>query len=305
MKLYTAGVYTSNFDIDGRLFNRLTDVEKDSRRGIKHYLESYHYIQKQSFIDLLRKDGKQVFLDSGAYSAFTKGVDVSLKDYCLYIQENEDIILKDDGVVVASVLDAIGDPLQTWRNQNAMERLGVSPLPCFHYGDDERYLQDYISRYDHITLGGMVPIPNPLVRVWLDRLWEKYLTDGAGRPRLKVHGFGLMTEYFLKDYPWYSTDSSTWVQKALNGILLGFTLPDLHISDNSPRTKVQNQHFNTMPDAYKKLYVQDITNRGYSIERLQQNYASRWSYNIQIMNELNYKYENADIKFQIKQKGIF
>ena len=310
MNLFIAGIYTSNFELGGRIYNRLPDVEKQSREQVVNYLESYHYIKKQSYVDKVRSDGKKVFLDSGAFSAFTKGVDVSLPDYCTYIQEHDDIIERSDGTVLASVLDAIGDPLKTWQNQQAMERLGVTPLPCFHYGEDERYLEDYINKYDYITLGGMVPVNNKVLKIWLDRIWEKYLIDGAGRPRLKVHGFGVMTEVFLKAYPWFSVDSSTWVQKALNGMLLGHTLggkllPDLHISENSPRVKVHGAHFATMTREYKTLYRADIEQRGYSLLRLVKEYASRWCYNIQIMNELNEKYRNADIEFRPLQRRLF
>ena len=57
---------------------------------------------------------------------------------------------------MASVLDGIGDPLQTYRNQLEMEARGIRPLPCFHAGEDEKYLEYYIQNYEYITLGGMV-----------------------------------------------------------------------------------------------------------------------------------------------------
>lgn len=203
MKLYLAGLYTSNFDLHGRLFARLTEAEKKHRLEVRYLLESYHYIHRQSYVDKLRRDGVKVFLDSGAFSAFTKGVEIDIPGYCQYIRDNEDIVEKSDGILCASVLDGIGDPLKTWQNQLYMESLGVQPLPCFHYGEDERYLEWYISKYEYITLGGMVPISTPQLKVWLDHLWDKYLTDGSGRPRLKVHGFGLTTLSLMERYPWH------------------------------------------------------------------------------------------------------
>jgi hypothetical protein len=92
MRIYLAGLYTSNFDLHGRLFNRLTPAERAHRLAVRHYLESYHYVGHGSHVARMRRDGVKVFLDSGAFSAFTKGVAVDLPAYCDYIQTNHDLI---------------------------------------------------------------------------------------------------------------------------------------------------------------------------------------------------------------------
>lgn len=308
MNLYVAGIYTSNFNVSSNAHRRLNEVEQRAVRITPHLLESYHYIKSDHYVNLIREDGKKVFLDSGAFSAFTKGVTIDIRDYCAYIQRNKDIILEEDGILVASVLDSIGDPLKTWQNQDAMERQGVKPLPCYHYHDgDERFLEDYVKRYDYITLGGMVAVQNKPLRLWLDRIWEKYLIDGAGRPKIRVHGFGLMAEEFLRDYPWYSTDSSSWVQAAMNGGLLtiGYSTKIMRISSNSPQAKVEGAHYDNLPPLVKEKIASDIEQRGWDVERLRTFHFSRWAYNVQIMNELNDKYAGYDQTFKITQKGIF
>jgi len=287
VELYLAGLYTSNFDIEGRLFNRLTEAEKEHRKAVRYYLESYHYIHRQSFIDKIRKDKIQVFLDSGAFSAFTKGIEVDMPAYCRYIQENKDIILEIDGNVCASVLDSIGSAQGTYENQLAMERLGVRPLPCFHYGEDERYLEWYISHYDHITLGGMVPISTPQLKLWLDRIWEKYLTDGSGRARLKVHGFGLTTLSLMERYPWFSVDSSSWVQIAATGNILLPGYGVIAVSDNSPTLKQANRHLDNLPRIQTTAVEDLITTSGFEPDRLRKEYISRWVFNCNSFRTLN------------------
>ena len=101
--------------MEGTVFKKLTDVEKEARLGVKHYLESYHYIYRESAVKKIRQDGKTVFLDSGAFSAYTKGVQVDLPGYCEYIKKNADIIQVIDSVLCASVLDGIGCLLYTSR----------------------------------------------------------------------------------------------------------------------------------------------------------------------------------------------
>ncbi len=299
MNLYLAGIYTANFNQTGTLYARLTDGEKYHRDHIPWMLESYHYIHKDSYVQKIRRDGRKVFLDSGAFSAFTKGVKVDLKAYCDYIKKNIDII------DYASVLDAIGDPQGTYINQIEMEKQGVRPLPCFHYGEDERYLEYYISNYEYITLGGMVPISTPQLKYWLDRIWERYLIDGSGRPRLKVHGFGLTVVKLMERYPWFSVDSSSWVQISSNGSIL---IPDhgtIGVSEHSPLRKNANMHYDSVAPAMQEKIREILDRTGFEVERLRKEYVSRWTFNIWAFNELNRRINENPCTFKGDQLGLF
>jgi hypothetical protein len=280
MKLYLAGIYTSNFDKHGRVYGRLTEEEKRMRDGVQWFLESHHYIHKESSVRKIRRDGVKVFLDSGAFSSFSKGVEVDIGRYCDYVHENMDIIETVDGQPLASVLDAIGDVEGTWRNQDEMERRGVRPLPCFHYGEPEEALEYYVSNYSYITLGGMVPISTPQLRLWLDRIWEQYLTDENGVPKVKVHGFGLTSLPLMLRYPWYSVDSSTWVQWAAMGMLLvPGTVGQVDVSSKSSRRKVAGQHMDTVSPLETEAIEKAIKQVGGDPERLRDLYYSRWAFN--------------------------
>lgn len=299
MKLYLAGLYASNFDLHGRIFNTLPEVEQQHRLGVRYVLESYHYVFRDSYVKKIRRDGAKVFLDSGAFSAFTLGKKVDLKKYCRYIKENEDII------ECASVLDSIGSAQGTYANQVAMEKEGVCPLPCFHYGEDPRYLEYYIANYEYITLGGMVPISNQQLYYWLDELWEKYLSDGSGRPRLKVHGFGLTAEKLVMRYPWYSVDSSAWVQLAANGILRHPDYGMIPISSSSPSRRKHDHHFDTLPEIQQKVLEESFTKPGFTIERLRDDYKARWTFNCWAYNTMNDRYAEAAKPFMREQPGLF
>lgn len=308
MKIYLAGLYTSNFDMHGRLFLRLTEKEKADRRAVRHYLESYHYVKRGSYVERMRRDGVTVFLDSGAYSAFTKGVEVDLDAYCEYIKRNADIIERVDGVAYASVLDGIGNPRLTYDNQKKMEEAGATPLPCFHYGEDERYLEYYLDNYRYITLGGMVPIGKPQCRLWLDRIFEKYIVDANGRPKVKVHGFGLNTFSFMLRYPWYSVDASSWVQHAAMGnIILPWEDGILYfpISDFSSSIHKHNAHFNTIPAQARERMVWEVERRGYTVADVQTKYLSRWIFNIAAFREIQDQLFNKEKTFLPESYGIF
>ncbi len=281
MKLYIAGSYAGGFHRKGNLFNRLNENEMYHASYGKYILESYHYVYRPGALARIRNDGIRVFLDSGAFSAFTQGIDVDLPAYCEYVKQNEDIIEVVDGVKCFSVLDGIGDPQKTYDNQMEMERRGVVPLPCFHYGEDERWLEYYMARYPYITIGGMVPISTPQLYHWLDRIWEKYLTDGSGRPRVRVHGFGLTTMGLVERYPWFSVDSSSWVQVARNGgIILYPEARVVAVSKQSPARKDEDRHIDSMNPAMREAIEKRLVAHGVDLTRIRETYLSRWAYNI-------------------------
>lgn len=306
MKLYLAGIYTSNFDLNGRVYSRLDDREKEMRESVSWFLESYHYVHRQKAVDRMRREEVKVFLDSGAFSAFSKGVEVDLGRYCDYIHANKDIIEHVDGQPLASVLDAIGDADGTWKNQRAMEERGVTPLPCYHYGEPTEVLDYYVKNYSYITIGGMVPVSTPQLKLWLDRLWAYHLTDERGFPKVKVHGFGLTSLPLMLRYPWYSVDSSTWVQWAANGmVLIPGRAGQVDVSSKSSRRKITGQHLDSVSELETKAIEDEIRACGVDPDRLRELYYARWAF-----NAFSFPYYARDKKYEGDRfeppfKGLF
>lgn len=287
MNIFLAAVYSNSYMPGQNRWVKLTEHEQGLVRAIPHILESYHYVGKQAFVDHMRCNGAKIFVDSGAFSAFTLGAKIDLNGYCEYIKRNLDIIRVEDGVVMASVLDGIGDPLETWRNQHAMEELGAKPLPCFHAGEDERYLEWYVKNYEYITLGGMVGSSTKQLSVWLDRIWDRYLVDGSGRPRLKVHGFGITSIPLMERYPWQSCDSSSWIQSAAFGSIVTPSHGPLSVSEKSPSRHDFGQHISTLSAVEQDYVFQMLELQGFTYERLSTIYESRAAYNLWAYGVIN------------------
>lgn len=288
MNIYMAAVHSNTYKNPlSQRYIKLNDFEKSVVNNLPHLLESYHYVHKQSYVDAIRNSGDKIFLDSGAFSAYTLGVDIDLPTYCRYIQENIDIIRHDDGVMIASVLDGIGDAQKTYENQLAMEAHGVKPLPCFHAGEDERYLEWYVKNYEYITLGGMVGASTKQLSIWLDRIWGQYLTDGSGNPRIKVHGFGITSVPLMEIYPWYSCDSSSWIQAASFGSVITPEHGPIQVSEKSPARHVAGQHVESYKEL-EKLYMKNLlASHGFEYERLSMVYESRAVYNLWAFGRVN------------------
>ena len=208
-----------------------------------------------------------LFLDSGAFSAWNQNIEIDLDEYIAFVKEHEDII------GVYANLDSIGDPQKTWQNQRAMERAGLNPLPCFHYGEPIEYLERYLDRYDYVALGGMVPISTKDLSVWLDSLFSEYLTDEDGMPSVKVHGFGLTSLPLMLRYPWYSVDSTSWVLTSRMGSIYvpcrrgGKWIYEqswkVAVSSRSPAKKEAGQHLCSFSHLERKIILQYVEEKGF------------------------------------------
>lgn len=315
MHIYMAAVYTNSYMEGMNRYVKLNDREREIVSSLPHILESWHYVGKQSYVDHMRRLNASIFLDSGAFSAYTLGVELSVRDYCAYIARNIDILRVEEGNLMASVLDGIGDPLQTYRNQLEMEArlkiehgLDVRPLPCFHAGEDERYLEHYVRNYDYITLGGMVGSSTQQLMIWLDRMWSRYLTDGSGRPRCKVHGFGITAVPIMEAYPWYSCDSSSWIQSAAFGsiVMPGVSKSNpampLSVSEKSPSRHDAGQHATTLSQPEVDYVFRLLEEQGFTYERLSTIYESRAAYNLWAFGVIN-TLMNASASERFKERS--
>lgn len=298
MNLYLAAVYTNQYRRGQKQYPHFNEREGFVVDNVPHILESYHYVGKQRFVDEMRESGGKVFLDSGAFTANSLGVDIDLGGYCDYIKRNRDIILNEDGVVMASVLDGIGNAQLTYENQLAMEAQGARPLPCFHFGEDERYLEWYIQRYPYITIGGMVRTKAEDVMQWLDRIWDRYLLDGSGRPKLKVHAFGVTTISLMERYPWHSVDSSSWIQAASFGSIYTVEHGPIAISSRSPSRHDFGRHLTTLSAIEREQVERELVNEGFDHTRLAEVYQSRAAFNmlgyVKLGEVLNRHFVQAD-----------
>lgn len=303
MKVYLAALLYNDFRAGSQVYARLTDNERAVVDNVQHILDSYHYIHKQRLVDRIRKTGRRIFLDSGAFSSFTQGVNVDLGKYCDYIKRNQDIIEEVDGVLLASVLDAIGNANATWVNQKRMEDLGVRALPCYHYGEPPEVLQYYAANYDYITIGGMVPISSPQLKIWLDRVWGQYLTNPDGTPKIKVHGFGLTSVPLMARYPWYSVDSSSWVQLGGMGNIFLPPYGTLAVSEEAPQLKDAGKHIDNLTPEQQTRIKGIVEEMGFELDRLRKSHLTRKVFNMVTYG--SFVADSAHKRFKEPQPTLF
>lgn len=162
-------------------------------------------------IDELESPSKM--LDSGAFAAWTSGRVIDIDEYCDYIKSKSDKI---DAYIALDVIPGqrntspsqrqIDDAVEmSIKNIEYMNNKGLKPMPVFHEGDPEWLLDKYVrDGHSIIALGATKSRGRPEVVDWLLPLFRKY--EGQ-----RFHGLGMTQKRVLEFFPFYSVDSSSWL----------------------------------------------------------------------------------------------
>ena len=225
LKLYAAGNVKAAGDPDA----------EDYAAGLRHRLLSYAFLDdwaKEAFEFWIRNrpDAVRVMLDSGAFSAKTRGAAIDLGAYCAYVERNR------PALAAYFNLDVIGDPAGSQRNLEEMRRRGLDPLPVYHVNaEGVDVLHGILADGGHyIALGGMASdrVTRAERQAALDACWRVIERHWP----VQVHGLGVMAQWALERYPWYSVDGSSAIVAAGMGRVMRWTAPRRPLS-GLPRTR--------------------------------------------------------------------
>lgn len=137
-------------------------------------------------------------MDSGAYSAWTKGVSIELEEYADVCLE---LLGTDPMLTEVFALDVIGDWRASLKNCERLWAKGVPAIPTYHVGEPEDVLLGIARDYPKIALGGAVGYKAKLewARQCFARVWPK-----------AIHGLGFGMERSVLSLPWHSVDATNW-----------------------------------------------------------------------------------------------
>ena len=224
----------------------------------------------------------RLFIDSGAYTAHTKGKEVDVDEYINFINSIDDVVS-----VFAQVDKIPGEwgkpktpeqlaqaPIDSWNNYLYMVTKVKSPkklLPIFHQGEDFKYLKTMLE-YKY-TEGDIAGQPIDYIGIscnkelnssdwieWFKKVF-KIIRDSSN-PNVKTHAFGMTSLKILEQFPFYSADSTSWVRSASFGnLMVGYTT--VYVSN---RNLNDPSHINNQSPAVKKA-VADICNKyGFNLD---------------------------------------
>lgn len=249
--------------------------------------------------------GTKVFVDSGAFSAWSRGKEIDVDEYINYVNTNTNEL-----TLFASVDNIPGEltrtptlkekqqsPVLSWENYLYMrERVKDKDklLPVFHIGEDFKYLNNICNvildgnHIPYIALGGTVGIKDRKVKEnWYKQCFR--VIKDSKNPNVKVHAFGMTNLEILENYPFESADSTTWLMAAINGELCT-KYGRICVSQ---QVQHKPSHYNKLPQLVQQQINEQCVLYGTSIEQCMEDQDSRQLYNINYFKDWadNYKYK--------------
>lgn len=167
-------------------------------------------------------------IDSGAFSAWSKGARIDIVEYtewCLEHLDSVDVFVNLDVIpgapgVHPSVAEVEESAKRGWKNYHYMIRRGIPPeklIHVFHQGESMKWLEMMLD----LPYIGLSPANDRSTRdkcLWLERCME-VATDVNGMPKNKWHGFAVTSPQLMLKFPWFSVDSATWALGAVWGLI--------------------------------------------------------------------------------------
>lgn len=253
----------------------------------------FSQVNERKGIDDWRRDGhsSNLFIDSGAFSVAHNGKTVDIDAYIQYINERSDIpIFVELDVIPFPVLNSTTAKQcceDTWKNYVYMKDRVTSPcslLPLYHFGEPKEALKRILNteingkKADYIGIGGRHGVSTELQDRYFQEIFA--IIQSSSNPHVKVHAFGMTVLRLLEKYPFYSADSTTWLQLGINGNILTDSCGIITVSD---RSKFDKSNVNALPKNSREVLQAEIESYGYTIEQLASDYKARLMFNIDAM----------------------
>ena len=266
-----------------------------------------------------RQQGKlhnSFFIDSGAFTALTKGVEIKVSDYVDKIDQigdnitmfaNLDVIpdmsyLK-SGIITHFELTAAKDCVERgWDNFMYIQQHSKYADKClfvYHRNDGIQYLNKAIEWYlqhpnmQYIGLGGMANGIGNSFKWCVDTC--NYIKKRL--PNIKIHLFGYTKMGELQYINADSTDSTVWIMNSIYGLLIT-PFGKLFVSD---RQTSRGNAFDCWSKEEQQKIIKWVTDFGFDFETLRKDQNERLKYNAKYMQYWADHYEYKPYKMVSKK----
>ena len=232
----------------------------------------------------------RIMVDSGSFTAYTKGVHIDIDDYLKFIDKVGDY------VEVFVAVDDVPDPANmdyskaktTWDNYLYMKdrvrpELRDKLIPVFHYGEDFKWLTNMLEyRHDdgsHIKYIGLAISleGTPKIRINWARECMRVIAESSN-PDVKTHAFGVGVKSVLDSITVTSTDATSWVKRAAYG-MISVNDKTVFVSDVL-RDRVDDKYIGQQSIAFQEDVKKLIEKRGFTLEQLAESSAARAEFNL-------------------------
>ena len=270
------------------------DILKDEAFNV---LMSYYYIKNSDKLERVVEStvSNKIFIDSGAFTAWTKGSIINVDEYIEWINNHS------EHISLYGQIDVIpGDRVKghtqeqvkeaaraTWENYLYMRPKMKNPeglLYTFHVWEPFEYLQKALEWADengkhipYIAFGGMVGKSMPVKKSFLDRCFK--IIKASSNPDVKVHAFGMTSFSLLSEYPITSADSTSWIMTGANGGIM----TDMGTIDVSEQNAKFPNHWSHLDNNHLKQINTQLKEYGFTLDELSTDYRARLKYHLRYM----------------------
>ena len=230
------------------------------------YCRLMSYVNEKGAIQRHCKAGRPVFVDSGAFSAMTRGIEINVDDYIKWLNEYSANMEK------FCCFDRIGiteDEFEncakaTWENYLYMYDKLKEPhklVYCFHFGEPVEYLHNALKfGCKHIALGGIAKRKRGERQQFLDSVKDEF----NEYPDVHVHAFGVSDFDLLAQYDFvHSSDSTSWLWPCKFSETQHDCMSKAYWSDKNPE---KPHHINNLTDEKYFELEDELAEYGFTIE---------------------------------------
>lgn len=258
---------------------------------------------------------KEVMLDSGAFTAFTKGHKVTLDELIATYDDtlsklnpkltvwliNLDVIPGEFGKIaspqqIEEALDASDVNFKKLR-----KRYGERVLPVFHQTEPFARLKEVVAMAPFIGAG----FRQDFSEEHRIRTAEEVL-EYAHSKGVLVHGLATTGYKMLKRAPFDTVDSASWLYTAAMGgihfIDQAGDLADIPVSNQSPMQRDARGHYKTLPPEEQAWIEKEVIAAGATIAQVESDLSYRILVNAYQMREWLRSYSRPKV---MPTKGLF
>ena len=165
----------------------------------------------------------RVLIDSGAFTAWNSGKEISLEEYIEFIGETKSRYASRLRSLNFITLDVIGDQEKSWKNHERIIKHFPDVLPVVTRDATQKDIERALEA-DYLAIGGMVGSgAKHYIQVFKTAI-ERFRKTGTMK---RIHMLGVTNPERLLKYPAYSSDSTSYVAPGRfgRGLWTGGSIP--------------------------------------------------------------------------------
>jgi hypothetical protein len=183
---------------------------------LKTALISFEYKNLTVTLDNHFKSMDYLIMDSGGFTAWTKGKEIDVVAYGEWISEMKEKYshVKRIEAINLDVITNKTDPKEKIlaavrkgeENRQKLNDMGHQVWPVHHIHDPMEVLDDFYAEAKQsgviVGIGGTVGTPTKIRQAYFDKVFAKVRAD------IPLHGLAVTSKHLALRYPWFSVDSS-------------------------------------------------------------------------------------------------